>query len=348
MIDYPKNILIVRTDRIGDLVLTLPMAGIIKNKYPDSKVTFLVREYTRPIVEKNQFVDNVVTIKEENGKISLFRSLLELRKNNYDLSIVVFPAFKIALLMVLAGIKIRIGTGYRWYSFLFNKKVYQHRKNAEHHELEFNVNLLSEIGINEKVDPGNIDFGFSISKTSEQKIGQLLFSKGIKGEKPIVIVHPGSGGSAVDLPIIKYKNLVTLMAQELNVDIVITGSGAEKEICEELIVNSSVKSFAGQLNLDELIALISKSEMLIGNSSGPIHLGAALNKFVIGFYPKVVTCSPERWGPYTNKKVVFTPKLDCSNCNKEQCKKLNCMDSIEIKDVFENIKNILHFSVAEK
>ena len=343
----PQNILIVRTDRIGDLVLTLPLAGIIKKNLPGSLVSFLVQNYTSPIVNNHTGIDNVLILKEKQGKISFWENVREIKKYNFDSCIVVYPTFKIALMMLAAGIKLRVGTGYRWYSFLFNKKIYQHRKNAEFHELEYNVNLLTRIGINEKVSTGAVGFGLAANKESEQKIKQLLYENGIRGDNPIVVVHPGSGGSAVDLPLTKLKQLIGLMACELKIDIIITGSKSEKELCEQLMVNPNIKNFAGLFDLGELIALISRSEIIIGNSTGPIHIGAALGKFVIGFYPKITACSPERWGPYTNKKAVFQPKLECNNCTREQCEELDCMSSIEMKEVFDKIKNILHDNVLE-
>ena len=72
MIKEPKNILIVRTDRIGDLVLTLPLAGLIKKHYPNSKVSFLVRNYTKSIVNNHPFIDEVIILKEVDGKTDLF------------------------------------------------------------------------------------------------------------------------------------------------------------------------------------------------------------------------------------------------------------------------------------
>ena len=126
-----SNILIVRTDRIGDLVLTLPVAGLIKKQYPNCKVTFLVREYTINIVSNHPFIDEVIALKEVDGKTSLFDNLNIIKAKKFDTCIVVYPTFVLALVMFFSGIKNRIGTGYRWYSFLFNQKVYEHRKNAE-------------------------------------------------------------------------------------------------------------------------------------------------------------------------------------------------------------------------
>ena len=99
-------------------------------------------------------------------------------------------------------------------------------------------------------------------------------------------------------------------------------------------------NLAGKFDLSQLIAVINKSDLLIANSTGPIHIAAALGKNVIGFYPKIAACSPNRWGPYTNKKNIFMPEITCSNCTKKQCEKLNCMNSININEVFEAAKKI--------
>ncbi len=336
----PKNILIVRTDRIGDVVLTLPLASIIKKHFPNSKVTFLLRDYTKPLAANNPCIDDIITLKTENGKFKVAENITQL-KNKYDTCIVAFPTFTLALILFLSRIKTRIGTGYRWYSFLFNKKIYEHRKFGERHELEYNIRLLKQIGVDENVNEGNVEFNLHPSQKSVQKIKDEFTLIGFDESKKIIIVHPGSGGSAVDLPISKLRTLVERMAHELDCGILITGSENEKELCNSLVVNEKTKNVAGKFNLDELIALIDRSDLLIANSTGPIHIGAALGKNIIGFYPKIAACSPKRWGPYTNKKIIFSPNIDCKNCKREQCEKLNCMDTISIDDVFVSVKNFL-------
>lgn len=343
----PKNILVVRTDRIGDVVLSLPMASVLKKNFPNAKITYLLRAYTKPLAVNNPNIDEVITLIEENNKVPIGKNIL-LLKNKYDVCIAAFPSFQLALILFLAGIKTRIGTGYRWYSFLFNKRIYEHRKYAEHHELEFNIRLLKQLGIDEKIDPLSADFGLIPTKKSEEFIDEELKKIGIDASKRIVIVHPGSGGSSIDLPLEKMKELIFKISQLHGVEILITGSIAEKELCGSLIVNEKTINLAGKYELPELIALINKCVLFIANSTGPIHIAAALGKFVVGFYPKIVSCSVERWGPYTNKKFVFTPTIDCKNCTREQCKKLNCMESINIDEVFSSVKNILTDKPVEK
>ncbi len=162
MIEEPKNILIVRTDRIGDLVLSLPLAGLIKKQYPNSKVSYLIRDYTKSIINNHPLIDEIIILKEVDGKINLFDNLKIIKRKNFDTSIVLNPTFISALILFLSGIKNRIGTGYRWYSFLFNQKVYEHRKYAEQHELEFNVNLLEKLNIKNDISEKNVIYDLKI------------------------------------------------------------------------------------------------------------------------------------------------------------------------------------------
>jgi lipopolysaccharide heptosyltransferase II len=337
----PKNILIVRTDRIGDLILTLPLAGLIKKQYPDSKVTFLVREYTKNLVSHHPYIDEVLVLKEVDGNVSLLDNINLIKQKRFDYCIVVYPRFRISLIVFLSGIKNRIGTGYRWYSFLFNRKVYEHRKNAERHELEYNVNLLEKLGVKTNITDSSVSYDLRLDESSLQNVIKFLLDEKIDLQKPIIIVHPGSGGSSMDLPIDKFADLVNKIDND-NHQIILTGSKNEIDLCEKIKSSSKVKNFAGRFNLDELTALISKSSMFISNSTGPIHIAAALGKYTVGFYPKIVSCSKERWSPYTNKKLVYEPQIDCKNCTREQCEKLNCMDSIDITKVYTDIKNVLN------
>lgn len=336
----PRNILIVRTDRIGDVVLSLPLARIIKEHYPKAKVTFLVRAYTKALVENNYFIDEVIILKEESTKILIAENIKQLKKKNFDTAIIVYPTFKIALITFLSEIKYRVGSGYRLYSFLFNKKVYEHRKDAVKHELEYNLSLLSQLGINHIGGTNNVSFDLDVNKSSLNKVESLLGSLGINNKEKFVIIHPGSGGSAVDLPVEKFIELVKMLSDK-KIKIVLTGSENEKEICNQLVLNELTFNLAGELNLEELIALISKCSLLIANSTGPIHIAAALDKYTFGFYPKVKVCSAKRWGPYTEKKFIYEPEIECNNCSVEQCAELNCMNSINVVRVYNDIIKVL-------
>ena len=337
----PGNILIVRTDRIGDVVLSLPMADIIKKQYPGCRVTFLVREYTKPLPENYAGIDEVLVLKEKDGKISIKENYRLIKNGNYDACITVNPKFATAFLLFLCGIKTRIGSGYRWYSFLFNNRVFEHRKDAKRHELEYNVNLLKPLGIEYTASRNNIHFNLKPDKEMREKVKNELEKSGMNLEKGLVVIHPGSGGSAIDLPLSGFKEIVRGLSGK-GYAVCITGSLQEKQLCESVKASSEAVNLAGKFNLPELISLISLASVFAANSTGPIHIAAALGVNVVGFYPRIRECSPERWGPYTEKAKVFQPEIDCKNCTREQCGRLNCMSSINSDKVVSYIENILN------
>ncbi|RPI71982.1 MAG: lipopolysaccharide heptosyltransferase family protein [Ignavibacteriales bacterium] len=342
----PENLLIVRTDRIGDVILSLPLAGIIKKHYPECRVTFLVREYTRQLVDNHPYIDNILTLKEKDGKTVVWDNVKEIKKYNFDSSIIVYPTFATSLITYLSGIKHRIGTGYRWYSVLFNEKVYEHRKYAEKHELEFNVNLLKKFGIQENITPANVKFNLQINPEKDKSVREVLKENNISISEPIIIFHPGSLGSSVDLPAAKFQELIQLVNEKTGFQIILTGSMGEKVLCEKLVLNNNTKNFAGKFSLSEMISLINMADVFVSNSTGPIHIAAALNKYTIGFYPKILACSARRWGPYTPKAIVFTPESECRDCDREQCTSINCMNSINIGNVFAQIEKIYKLVIS--
>ena len=336
----PKNLLIVRTDRLGDVVLSLPLAGIIKNHFPDCKITYLIRGYTRDLLTGHKYIDNVMTIEEVKGKPIFFSNRKNISKNKFDYAIISYPDFLIALIIFFSGISNRIGTGFRWYSFLFNKRVFVHRKYASKHEAEFNVDLLKELNIHEEISPSHVSFDLPLTDNDKIEAKEFLLRSGIKKDRPIIIIHPGSGNSSVDLPKEKFKELINLINSNLDAQIIITGSKDEKDLCNELVISDKIKNFAGYFSLRQLTAIINECDIFISNSTGPLHIATALGKNVLGFYPKILSCSAKRWGPYSDRSTVFVPEINCESCTVEKCIKLNCMSSINIADVFANIFNI--------
>lgn len=343
----PKNLLVVRTDRIGDVILSLPLAEIIKKHFPKCKVTYLLREYTKCLAQNHPFIDEILLLKEKNGNVIIRENFKELKKYGFDSCLIVYPTFQTSLIAFLSRIPHRIGTGYRWYSFLLNHKIYEHRKYADKHELEYNVNLLKSFGIEEQVNVDNIKFHLKVSSQSEKKIDKMLKDNKVDYAKPIIIIHPGSGGSAVDLPLNSFKELIELLSATSNYSIIVTGLASEKKLCDQLVLNDKIKNFAGMLTLPDMIALINRASIFISNSTGPIHIAAALDKPTIGFYPKILSCSAKRWGPYSSKGKIFNPEIDCSECTREQCERLNCMSSIKMSKVFSDIQKSLNFKLYD-
>jgi heptosyltransferase-3 len=143
----PKRIIISRTDSIGDVILTLPLAGILKSFFPDLHIAFLGSSYTKDIINCSDYVDeyldwNLISNLSESKAIDFLKS------KNIDTIIHVFPKKKIARFAKKAGIRNRIGTTNRLYHwFTCNKLLGLSRKNSHLHETQLNIKLLKPFGI---------------------------------------------------------------------------------------------------------------------------------------------------------------------------------------------------------
>jgi ADP-heptose:LPS heptosyltransferase len=333
----PKNLLIIRADRIGDVVLTLPMAGEIKKVYPDCHVTFLAREYTALLPGLCSSVDRTLTMENDGGK-----AFIEiLREYNFDCAIIVSPEYKYAEACFRARIPHRVGTAYRWYSFLFNHRIKDHRKYVRFHELEYNLRMLAPFGISAKTALKSARFDLSLTTELLQSADSLLARSDSSPRTNLVIIHPGSGGSSVDLPVNKFRELAGMLCSHPNIQLVLTGTDAESSLCAEIGNHLPVLDLSGQLTMSQLTGIIGRSDIFISNSTGPLHIAAAFGKQVIGFYPKILVCSAARWGPYSPASRVFTPPIPCENCMRKQCDKLQCMHTISMLEVYNYIITIL-------
>jgi len=335
----PKKILIVRTDRIGDVVLSLPMIPIVKSAMPQSSITFLLRSYTQDLMHGQSDLETILLY--DNGGIekSFREMLVELRDSRFDAVVVTYPTFRLAMLMFLARIPLRIGTGYRWYSYLFNERVYEHRKTAEKHEAEYNISLLKPLGVEAGEHPGP---KLVLTDKDYDEAERTLKEMSIKEDRPIAILHPGSGGSARDWPPERFGQLAAILAGE-GMQVVITKGPSEDDLARSVFTHSdrTAKVLPKPLPLMSLAALIKKAHVFVSNSTGPLHIAAAVGTPVVAFYPPIRQCSPVRWGPLTQKKIIFEPSsAGCPRCRGGECQSNDCLNAISAGEVAEAVRTI--------
>lgn len=331
--------LIVRNDRLGDALLTLPVAVRLRENFPESKIFFLANSYTAPIISKSNAVDEVIA----GDKVGFFDLIEILRRKKIDYAIIARPTLRNALIVFFAGIKNRIGTKFRAYSFLFNHKISHHRKESIKHETLYNLDLLEALGIKNNLDLWGVEFGLSPDSEIKQIVQKKLERFGVNLEKPLVVLHISSGGSAVDWNYLNFKELAKLIKQNSDAEIILTGTHKDFLFLYELFNDFDYKVYnlSGEFNLFELFNLFSITNIYIGNSTGPTHLAAIAGSWVVSFYPRIRVASQVRWGPITKKRIIFEPEIECSDCTIEQCKRLNCMQSIDVIKVYKEIEKLL-------
>jgi heptosyltransferase-2 len=294
---------------------------------PDAHVAFLVRDYTAPLLTLATDVDETVIYDTD---LSLAKTISVLRSVKADAIFFFGSKFKLTIAAFFARIPLRIGRAYWWYSFLYNRKIREHRKTSEYNEAEYNVRMLQAIGIEPSETPlPHLDH----SHLPTVSLPDLQY----------IVLHITTGGSAHPWNAEYFIELAEWLKQEFNATIILTGTPDDNEflfrIAERMKHSSCDVHIQTANTLLELARVLASAKLVISGSTGPGHLAAALGTPTIGLFPNVITLSKERWG-FRGKKVInlsplIMPKKECPSC-----KDCTCIDEITTAQVIEAIHDL--------
>ncbi|MES2320611.1 MAG: glycosyltransferase family 9 protein [Pseudomonadota bacterium] len=319
------RVLICRTDNIGDVVLTLPLAGYLKQILPAVQVDFLVRAYAAPVVRQCSFVNKVLAIEEQEDPQRMFA------EGGYDTVIFAFPNRRLAQAARRARVPYRVGTSHRLYHWLScNRLAHFSRVKSPLHEAQLNFELLRPLGINHipKLDEIPALYGMSAPRLPEVEAlrAQAKFN---------LILHPKSNGNGREWPLASYTELAALLKDEPGISLWVTGSAAEGELLARdagaLLAMPHVRSLCGSFDLAGLTALIGAADGLIASGTGPLHMGAALARPVIGLFPPIKPIDPARWGAVGAQARSLCAPAPCDTCT--GVASCTCMQAIRASDV---------------
>jgi ADP-heptose:LPS heptosyltransferase len=327
------KILLVRPDGIGDQVLCLPVASALRNLMPRAHITFLSSAGARPVLDHHPDVDAVLTL--SGGE--RFGDLVALFRKGFDAAVFLKPFPKLMIAALAAGVSTRVATGYRWYSIVANRRVYEHRHHFAKHESEYNIGMLKGLGLapGRNQEPRLVLTSAERSRAQERLAGT---------PSPRIVVHPG-GFSTRRWRAGHYWNLVQRIVEE-EFGAILIGSAAEAETFQKdkpagQRPPDGVLDLMGKVGLRDLMAVIAASDLLVSGSSGPTHLAAGLGRPVVSIYDPRRSQLPIRWRPLGNG-VVLTPDVPtCEKCVYQSCPYWDCLDRVTVDQVMFQVRRVL-------
>lgn len=290
-----EKILLCRTDRIGDLLLTTPAVSGIRRAKPDAHIGFLASAYAAPILKNNPDIDEIIN---DNGSVWELAKLL--RKKKFDKALIFFLNSRIALTGFLAGIPERIGPASKPSAVLLTRRIFQHRSRAQKHEAQYNIDLAEALGAK------NIRYPLKLILDDADVYKAKEFFNRNK-LKNVVGIHPGGKGSAAAWPKEKFADLSRGLIEQ-GLTILLSFGPREEELAKYFKGIFNEKHFVpGNLSLREFAGFISKMRMFVSNSTGPLHIAVSLKIPTVSFFPKINVQSSKRWGPWGNGHIVLEP-----------------------------------------
>jgi ADP-heptose:LPS heptosyltransferase len=319
------NVLIVRPDGIGDVLLSLPVATQLRQLVPGATIGFLTSPTVAPLLDHHPDVDYVRTIRFTD-------SLKELRRafsQGVDAAIFLKPFRRLMWAAWLARVPIRVATGYRWYSLLANRRVYEHRSDFSKHESEYNVQMLSGLGL----IPQTVRSPALVVTDSERSAAEVYWAN---VPSPRVVVHPG-GLSARRWRPEHYRDLVIELAR-IGYGVILTGSDHERRQFEQdalasVRLPSGISNQMGRLSLRELMAVIAEAQVVVSGATGPAHVAAALGVPTVSLFDPRRNNSPVRWKPLGTGVLLRPDVPTCGKCIGEVCPYWDCLDQFTVAKV---------------
>jgi ADP-heptose:LPS heptosyltransferase len=323
-----KKILIIRLDRIGDVVLSTAAIRALRQHFPETVIHFMVTEYTKDIIIGNPNIDAVRVY----GKDSLER--------DYDIAIALHPGMRQNYLTFISGAQIRIGYASSGGGFFLTQIVADNSKEPFCHEVELTLKAVEVLGCTLKEKYLQI----SKSEKADKFIQHLLNGLGISSFDFLVIIHPGARQEYLRWNEGKFSHIAWRLMREKKAKIIIIGTPQERKLVEKVCSGIPEKPFYYlDLTLSQLISLLSKGKLFIGNSTGPMHIAAALGIPVVAIFgPQHPKDSYLRWGPWSQKSIVVSRETGCSNCLPSECRGFKCLQSVSEDDVWVGIETVLN------
>lgn len=352
------RILVVRTDKIGDVVLTTPAIAALRKRFPQAKISGLVSPVAADLYRLNPHLDEHIVLDPAlySGFLGFWRLVRRLRRGKFEAAVVFQTRMPVAFALLFSGIRRRIGPFSKWWSWLcYNRGRRQNRSAVEMHEAQYNIQLLKEFGIS-VADTKELTH-LRVDEELRRHALRFFVEKGLTKKFKTIAIHPGMAGSALNWPESHFVALARRLIKRYNV--IITGGPGEAGLVERVSLGIARQQtyapdqpvfakYVGERGLAEMIAVLDQCDAVVAPSTGPMHLAVALGKKVVTVFPPIKVQSAVRWGPFgvdigTNLGIspgdtasVLVPDVNCGEdfrCALSACIYYPCMPRISVDDV---------------
>jgi heptosyltransferase-2 len=338
-----KRILVVRTDRIGDVLLSTPVIKALRDSYPSAYIAMMVSPYAKDIVDGNPYLDEVIIYDKDGRHKSWANSMkfaLNLRKKRFDLAIVLHPTNRVHLVTFFTGIPTRIGYNQKL-GLLLTDRIKHTKQLGEKHELGYNLDLLRHIGI----EPREENLFMPIKLESEKWAEELFQHCGINQTDKLIVVHPGASCPSKVWPNERFAKVMDRLVGKYGFKVLVVAGPKDVTLAQSVInhMHQPAINLAGKTSVSQLASVLKRCQLFISNDSGPVHIASAVGTPVISIFGRNQKgLSPLRWGPVGKKDRILHKEVGCIECLAHNCvKEFACLKAITVDDVVEVADEVL-------
>lgn len=327
----PANILVSRTDGLGDVLLALPSLFYLRSVLADSQIDFLCKKEYEPVVSPTLADARIETLAyEQTGILSARR---------YDAVLVLFSDPRWMLACARARIPLRVGAYSKLISlWTLHHGIFQRRSKGLKHEAEYNLELAKKLGKLISGKPQEFDSARIRLKEdpySKESAKEALSNLGIESCDPFLVLHPGMGMSAVNLSPKSYLELIDQLSKKHAMPLVLSvgPSSYDQEMGKEILRCKKKLRVIHNLSLAVVMEVFRRASLVVAPSTGPLHLAHFVGTRTLGLYSPVRSHHPRRWAPWggAGESLAILPSVRCPaerSCLGPECPHYLCMDQL--------------------
>lgn len=330
-----RKILIRAVNWVGDAVMTTPAIGVIRRHFPKAEITVLANPLVAALFSPHDWVDRVMVF-DRNGRhrgiFGRLRLARELRRESFDLAIILPNSFDSALVPWLAGIPVRLGKSSDGRGPLLTGRYQPGKDVLISHEVNYYLDLLGHFGMCGQAGK------LQLFTTADEELEacRTLARHGITESDFVIGINPGAAyGSAKRWYPERFAAVARRLAETWGARIVVFGGPAETEIAADIERDLAGKclNLAGQTGMRELMALIRRCNFLVSNDSGPMHIAAAFGVPLVAVFGPTDHATTS---PFCDRAAIVRKPVECGPCKLRECPTDHrCMTAVTVEDVVE-------------
>jgi heptosyltransferase-2 len=348
-----ERVVVRGTNWVGDAVMTIPALRELRRVLPHAHITLATRSWAEGLFADADFLDDLLIYDRGPRDFkAVVRQTREWRKRGFDLALLFQNAFEAALIAATARVPLRMGYATDGRSALLTHALPLPEWREERHEIFYYLNIIAEL---ERVLYGassgrerDAQLTLNISETRKVKAREFLKSKGVLMDRPLVALCPGSTNSrAKRWPASSYAMLADRFVSRMGANILLIGASDEWEVSREVSERMRHKPImlTGQTDLAQAAAILSLTDVLITNDTGPAHIAAALNRPVLVIFGPT---DPRTTRPYSPLAEIIRRPPECAPCMLRDCPiDHRCMTAITPDEVFVRASLMMKKDAAE-
>jgi len=337
----PQKILIRGVNWIGDTIMTIPAMRTLRQLFPESRITLLIRKPMDRLFAHFSAVDHVVGFTIRKGMAGLvdrMRLAQKLRREHYDLCLILPNSFDSALILFLAGIPARIGFDRDGRGLLLTRKIKPPVPEEAGHQADDYLSLVTSLGAIQIFREFNLEVDREAKEWAKDQLEPLRQ----KVSGPLIGLNPGATyGPAKRWFPERFTDLAARLCSGDQSGIVIVGGPEETGLCGNIAdgIEGAVLDLSGQTDLQQLAAVLSLCDLLVTNDSGPMHLASAVGTPVVAIFGST---EPGATSPLGKHRII-KEECECSPCLERFCERGDtlCMELIQVEDVYDTVKRLL-------